>query len=162
MPQVKVHRVETAREMLAAAKREVPNAEYLFFSAAVSDYRPADSRSEKIKRGSAAGGFTLELVENPDVIVETIGLRKPEAMSVGFALETEEMDRGASRKLTEKRLALVVGNDPEEPGAGFEVSTNRVTLYYRDGTAEALPLMTKEAVARVILDRAARLATGAA
>lgn len=159
---VTVRRVETAREMLAAAKGEVPAAHYLFFAAAVSDFRPAEARSEKIKRANAKGGLALDLVENPDVILETIALRRRDATAVGFALETEDMDGGAGRKLEEKRLDLVVGNDPGESGAGFEVPTNRVTLYFPDRTAEALPLMTKEAVARVILDRAARFAVGRA
>jgi phosphopantothenoylcysteine decarboxylase/phosphopantothenate--cysteine ligase len=157
-PDVTVLRVETAREMLAAAKSEVPHAEYLFFAAAVSDFRPAERRSEKIRRTNAKGGLSLELVENPDVIVETAPLRRTDATAVGFALETGDIERGATRKLEEKRLDLVVGNDPGEPGAGFEVPTNRVTLYFSDRTAEPLPLMTKEAAARVILDRAARIA----
>jgi phosphopantothenoylcysteine decarboxylase/phosphopantothenate--cysteine ligase len=155
---VTVRRVESAREMVAAAKEEVPAAHYLFFAAAVSDFRPAEMRSEKIKRARSKDGLSLDLVENPDVIVETIRSRRPNATVVGFALETEDMDGGATRKLAEKKLDLVVGNDPGEPGAGFEVPTNRVTLYFGDRTAEALPLMTKEAAARVILDRSARVA----
>jgi phosphopantothenoylcysteine decarboxylase/phosphopantothenate--cysteine ligase len=161
-PGVNIQRVETAEEMLAAAVREVPEAHYLFFAAAVSDFRPAESRSEKIKRAKAKGGFSIDLIENPDVIRDTIALRRPDATAVGFALETEDMDAGASRKLEEKSLDLVVGNDPGEPGAGFEVSTNRVTLYFPDRTTEALPLISKEAVARLILDRAARVAAGRA
>jgi phosphopantothenoylcysteine decarboxylase/phosphopantothenate--cysteine ligase len=159
---VTVRRVEHAREMLAAARDEVPQAHYLFFAAAVSDFRPTEERSEKIKRTKGKGDLSLDLVENPDVIVETTALRRPDATAVGFALETEDMDAGASRKLEEKRLDLVVGNDPGEPGAGFEVSTNRVTLYFSDRTAEPLPLMSKEAAARVILDRAARIAAARA
>jgi phosphopantothenoylcysteine decarboxylase/phosphopantothenate--cysteine ligase len=161
-PGVTLRRVESAREMLAAAKDEVPTADYLFFAAAVSDFRPVEALPEKIKRASTKGGFSLSLVENPDVIGDTTALRRPGATAVGFALETEDMDEGAVRKLTEKRLDLVVGNDPGEPGAGFEVPTNRVTLYLPDRPAEALPLMTKEEAARVILDRAARIAAGRA
>ena len=161
-PGVSVRRVETAQEMLVAARTVVPESDYLFFAAAVSDFRPAASRPEKIKRVSARSGLSIDLVENPDVIRETMDLRKADATAVGFALETEDMEGGASRKLEEKRLDLVVGNNPREPGAGFEVATNRVTLYFPDRPAEALPLMSKEAAARAILDRAARIAAGKA
>ena len=81
-------------------------------------------------------------------------------MIVGFALETGAAVNGALKKLTEKGLDLIVANDATEPGAGFSVDTNRVTLIAKDGTREDLPLLSKTAVADEILDRVERLRGG--
>ncbi len=150
---VSTRSVETAEEMLAEVSEAIPAARFLFFSAAVSDFRPLEARSEKIKRSDVDGAMPLTLVENPDVALETRNLRHPEAVTVGFALETEELGAGATKKLKEKEFDLVVANDPLEDGAGFDVLTNRVTLYSREGGEESLPLQSKEDVAREILDR---------
>ena len=72
---------------------------------------------------------------------------------VGFALETDDHIENARRKLEEKALDLIVLNDAREPGAGFEVETNRVTILGRSGPPEALPLQSKDDVAEAILDR---------
>ena len=61
-------------------------------------------------------------------------------------------------KLREKRFDIVVGNDPGEPGAGFDLTTNRVTLFYGDRDPEPLPLQSKEALAGELVDRAAAAA----
>jgi len=71
---------------------------------------------------------------------------------VGFALETGDGVKHAERKLKEKKLDAIVLNDALEPGAGFEVSTNKVTILTRDGNALALPLLSKREVADRIMD----------
>ncbi len=147
-------RVETASEMLEAVREATPLADYLIFSAAVADFRPAQASSRKIKRSDLNGAHALDLVENPDVASESRSLRRAGAVTVGFALETGDLESGALRKLAEKEFDLVVANDPREEGAGFEVTTNRVTVFYGDGEREPLPLQTKESLAREILDRA--------
>ena len=150
---VSIRRVDTAREMLEEVLGVIPHADFLFFSAAVSDFRPTEPRSEKIKRADADGALTIELVRNPDIAQDTRALRRDGAVAVGFALETEDLMAGATKKLREKDFALVVANDPGEEGAGFDVLTNRVTLLTRDGEEEVLPLQSKEDLAREILDR---------
>jgi phosphopantothenoylcysteine decarboxylase/phosphopantothenate--cysteine ligase len=76
---------------------------------------------------------------------------------VGFALETHDVVRSAREKLDAKALDLIVVNDAREPGAGFEVDTNRVTLILADGKQEVLPLLSKDDVADQILDRVEEL-----
>ncbi len=76
---------------------------------------------------------------------------------MGFALETQDAVANGRRKLEGKDLHLLVANDAREPGAGFEVATNRVTILDRRGHAEDLPLLSKEEVADRILDRIAEL-----
>jgi phosphopantothenoylcysteine decarboxylase/phosphopantothenate--cysteine ligase len=79
---------------------------------------------------------------------------------VGFALETDDALASGRKKLQSKHLDLIVVNDATEPGAGFGVDTNRVTLLTRDGNDEHLPLMSKADVADAILDRVERLIRG--
>ena len=150
---VSMRQVETATEMLLEVTDAVPTADFLFFSAAVSDFRPVEARSEKIKRSATDGALELNLIGNPDVALETRQLRKAGAIAVGFALETENLQASAAEKLKQKDFDLVVANDPGEDGAGFDVRTNKVTLFSPDGEDEALPLQTKEELAREILNR---------
>jgi len=72
---------------------------------------------------------------------------------VGFAAETRDLDANASEKLQKKNLDMIVGNLVGKPGTGFGAETNQVTFYYREGEPETLPVMPKEAVAHLLLDR---------
>ncbi len=145
-----VHRidVESARDMLAAVQRELPDCDALIASAAVADWRPEHCAPTKLKKAEMEG--TLRLVRNPDIL-KTILPLKGARRFVGFAAETGEPTAEAHRKLREKGLDLIVANDVTAPGAGFATETNRVTLLFADGTREALPLLTKLEVAHRIL-----------
>ena len=101
---------------------------------------------------SGAGSRASELTA-PDILKDTLNQRAARLRVVGFALETDDPVANAQRKLQEKALDLIVLNNAQEPGAGFEVETNRVTLIGRDGVPEALPLQSKDDVAEAILDR---------
>ena len=147
---VALRRVETTAEMDAAVRAEIGSADVLIMAAAPADYRPAESAAAKRPRDG--GALTVVLEPTVDILATTRGLRKPGAVIVGFALETgDAVDRGRA-KLVRKDLDLIVVNDALEPGAGFEVETNRVTIVDRDGGEQALPLMDKRAVADGILD----------
>ncbi len=159
-PGVEVVRVETAREMLGAVEDRVGDADVAVFAAAVADYRPADEVEGKIKREKTGETLEIALARNPDVAGETAGGRKEGAVAVGFALETDDLVANATRKLEAKDFDLLVANDVSEEGAGFDVETNRVTLLARDAEPEALPLLSKDAVAEEILDRVVRLRGG--
>jgi phosphopantothenoylcysteine decarboxylase/phosphopantothenate--cysteine ligase len=147
---VLLRRVETTAEMDAAVRAELGSADVLIMAAAPADYRPAASAATKRPRDG--GALTVALEPTVDILATTRGARKPGAVIVGFALETgDAVDRGRA-KLARKDLDLIVVNDALEPGAGFEVETNRVTIVDRDGGEQALPLMDKRAVADGILD----------
>ena len=154
-PGVAVTPVETTAEMADAVAAVLPAADVLVMAAAPADYRAASVATQKMKR--AAGALTLALEPTPDILASTRALRGADAVIVGFALETSDLDAGARRKLASKDLDLLVLNDATEPGAGFGVDTNRVTLYARDGAVEPLALLPKSAVADAILDRVERL-----
>lgn len=156
---VTVVNVESTQEMLGAIERHLRQADVLVMSAAPADYRPADQASSKLKKTGSAR--TLELVETPDILRSTIAARRDGAVIVGFALETDDVVANARKKLETKALDMVVLNSANEPGAGFGVATNRVTMLRRgSATAEELPLLHKREVAEAILDRVEAILDG--
>jgi phosphopantothenoylcysteine decarboxylase/phosphopantothenate--cysteine ligase len=156
---VSLVQAESTGEMQAAVERALPDADVVVMAAAPSDYRPAQKADAKIKKTGEAR--RLELEENADILASTLGARRDGAVVVGFALETDDVLDNARRKLASKSLDLIVVNDAREPGAGFGVSTNRVTILARGSDApEPLPLLAKDEVADAILDRVAELLRG--
>jgi phosphopantothenoylcysteine decarboxylase/phosphopantothenate--cysteine ligase len=147
----RVIRVESTEEMARAVATELPKAHALVMAAAPADFRAARPANNKIKK--SAKPDAVALAPTVDILAETRGLRKKGAVIIGFALETDDVAKNARAKLEAKGLDLIVVNDAKEPGAGFGVETNRVTLIGKDGRAEALALMAKTELADVLLDR---------
>ena len=154
---VETLKVVSAAEMHRAVMDRCGEATIIVKAAAVADYRPSRRAGAKVKK--TGGGLTLELVPNPDILAE-LGKVKGERLLVGFAAETDELAANATKKLIAKNLDLIVANDVTQPGAGFDVDTNIVRLFYRDGREEALPQQDKEQLAHVILGRIAGLRRG--
>lgn len=150
-PGVELRRVVSARDMHAAVMAVAEDCSVIVKAAAVADYRPSRRQAQKIKKGGEAH-LTLELERNPDILAE-LGRLPGKRLLVGFAAETEQLLEHARRKLREKNLDLIVANDLTAEGAGFAVDTNLVQLIYRDGTVEDLPQMSKDQLARQLLDR---------
>jgi phosphopantothenoylcysteine decarboxylase/phosphopantothenate--cysteine ligase len=154
---VETVQVTTALDMRLAIMDRLEESTMVIKAAAVADYRPARRAALKIKK--SAGSHTLELEKNPDILGE-LGEMKGKRLLVGFAAETDDLVGNAGKKLAEKNLDMVVANDISLEGAGFNVDTNIVKLLFRDGTVEDLPLMGKQALADIILDRVMGLKTG--
>lgn len=146
-----VQRVETTAQMANAVRLALPNTDVLIMAAAPADYRPA--QVDSAKRPRTDGPVSLALEATPDILGSTKDARKPGSFIVGFALETGNAMARGQEKLEKKGLDLIVVNDATEPGAGFEVDTNRVTLIARGARPQELPLMSKEKVADAILDQ---------
>jgi len=146
-------RVSTADEMHRAVRREFKETSVLLMAAAVADYRPKSVARQKIKKG--AGRHTIELERTVDILAD-LPASRGRRIVVGFAAETEDVLRNAERKLTAKKLDLIVANDVSRPDAGFEVATNAVTLIDADGRDE-IDLAGKDEIADRILDRVVRL-----
>jgi phosphopantothenoylcysteine decarboxylase/phosphopantothenate--cysteine ligase len=151
---VRVIRVRSAREMGSAVFEHMADADIIIKTAAVADYRPKNQAHRKVKKGEDEKVLILQ--KNQDILKE-LGTRKKNQILVGFAAETEELEKHAGEKLVRKNLDMIAGNLIGSPGSGFQTDTNQVTLFYRDGTKEPLPVMEKDAVAHVILDRIAQL-----
>jgi phosphopantothenoylcysteine decarboxylase/phosphopantothenate--cysteine ligase len=146
---VEVVAATSAQEMARAVERAFPAATVVIMTAAVADYRPRAAFAHKLKKRAAA--LSLALERTPDIL-GGLGPRKGRRLLVGFAAETRDLEAEARRKLRTKRLDLVVANDVTAAGAGFGADTNVVRLLDRAGLDEALPVMSKDAVAERILD----------
>lgn len=151
---LEVINVESVAEMKEAVVEGTRQADVLIMAAAVSDFRMARQADQKIKK--QGDRLSLELVETDDFLLEL-----PDSfIKIGFAAETENLLENARRKLSEKRLGLICANDVTAADSGFGTDTNKVTLLYRDGKTEDLPLMSKREVADVILDRVVAMLGG--
>ena len=149
---VKFCGVKTAEEMRKAVFENRADSDVIIKAAAVSDYRPRHSLQHKIKKGEDS--ISLDLIKTPDILAQ-LGDTKKEApcILVGFAAETENLLANAKKKLRAKNLDMIVANDVSRDDAGFETDTNVVKMIYGDGRVEDLPLMTKDEVADVVLDK---------
>lgn len=151
-PGVRVIHVESARQMLEAAQNEFPDADYTILSAAVADYRPAEAFDHKVKREKDSLDC-IPLVQNPD-IAATLGQAKSQNQKlIGFALETDNEQANALSKLRRKNLDMIVVNSLRNPGAGFGVDTNMISIFFADGRQSLdFPLKPKTEVAADIID----------
>jgi len=155
---VQLHRVESTQDMADVVRGRLPATDVLVMAAAPADFRPATRASSKIKKDKAPEAISL--APTPDILASTKPARSPGSVIVGFALETDDVVAHARTKLASKELDFIVVNDATEPGAGFGVDTNRVSIIARDGSEERLPLMSKPDVADAILDRVEVLLSG--
>jgi phosphopantothenoylcysteine decarboxylase/phosphopantothenate--cysteine ligase len=159
-PQVSsLTRVRSAADMHAAVTAVSSQMDVVIMAAAVADYTPTGGAAHlKITKGDTGDDRSLTLERTVDILAALGTARGASArpVLVGFAAETGNPVPAATRKREQKRLDLVVANDVAAQGSGFDVDTNQVTLIDAQGS-ESLPLMSKDAVAAVILDRVARL-----
>jgi phosphopantothenoylcysteine decarboxylase/phosphopantothenate--cysteine ligase len=148
-----VVRVESAEAMHDAVMARRTDADVVVMAAAVADFRPKAIVDQKLKKHDGVPEIVLE----PTVdILAALGRAKPAGLFlVGFAAETERVVEHAAAKLRAKNVDLMVANDVAAADSGFEVDTNRAVLLDSHGHATELPLLTKDALAGVILDRIA-------
>jgi phosphopantothenoylcysteine decarboxylase/phosphopantothenate--cysteine ligase len=150
--------VTTAREMEAAVREHAPAADLVIMTAAVADFRPRHPSTTKIKKDQGLPP-PLELEENPDILG---GLRDvaPGAVLVGFAAETDDLERYARGKLERKRADFLVANDVSRPDIAFDSDANEVTVYRREGGPLFFPRRSKAALAASLLDLFAGMLSG--
>ncbi len=141
--------VVSAAEMYDCVIERFKNFDIIILMAAVADYRSEDINSEKIKK--TGENLKLNLTKTRDIAFE-LGKIKGERLLIGACAETENLDANAMEKLERKNFDMIIANDVTEPGAGFEVDTNIVKLFHRDGSSRQLPLMRKIRVAAEITD----------
>ena len=142
--------VTNAEEMLSASKKVYKDCQIAIFSAAVSDYKPADIAAQKIKKESES--FNLQMKKNPDIAYELGKIKKNNQINVGFALETENEIENASLKLKKKNFDFIVMNSLRDEGAGFSVNTNKVEIIDASGIRKSFGLKAKDEVAKDIID----------
>lgn len=143
--------IETAKEMLNAVLEEFADSDVIIKAAAVADYRAQRAQPHKIKKQEDV--LTLVLEKNPDILMELGKRKRADQILVGFAAETQNLIQYAQEKLIKKNLDMIVANDVTAKNAGFDADTNIAKLIDRSGDIEDLPLMSKDALAKVILDK---------
>lgn len=150
---VRIVYVQDARELDRAMNTYYDDADITVMAAAVSDYRPTVQADQKIKK-ECNNSLNIELTQNPDILYG-LGQKKTHQFLVGFAAETQDVIEHGKSKLKRKNLDMLVANDVAQEGAGFNVPTNVASLLYKDGTLEQYPLMTKEKLGEVIIEKIA-------
>ena len=142
--------VETAKEMFQAVSELALKQDAIIKAAAVADYRPAAVADHKIKK--SGGELSLELEPTDDILAWLGQHRREDQFLCGFSMETENLIENSRKKLEKKNIDMIAANSLKEPGAGFGVDTNVITLITRKGL-ERLEKMTKEEAAHEILNR---------
>lgn len=145
---IELHKVTSAKEMLAKVFEFYDRIDIGIASAAVADYAPKDVAKEKIKKNDE--NLTIELVKNPDIL-KTMGEKKTHQFLVGFALETQNEEENAKGKLEKKNLDMIVLNSLRDEGAGFKNDTNKIKIFTKTEKRE-FDLKSKDDVAKDILN----------
>lgn len=146
---VEVVKVVSADEMYDAAHSRFDSVDIAIAAAAVADYRPKTVAYQKIKKSE--DDLNISLVKNKDILF-SLGEKKKNQFLVGFALETENEEENAKKKLKKKNLDAIVLNSLNDAGAGFGTPTNKITFIDKNLTIKAFELKTKAQVAADIWD----------
>jgi phosphopantothenoylcysteine decarboxylase/phosphopantothenate--cysteine ligase len=149
----RVARVTTAQEMYEAVMARADGADIAIASAAVADWRPAESFARKVKKDDAPAEIRLE--RTPDILA-ALGARKNGTFLVGFAAETDDLEANGRAKLAAKHLDAIAVNDVSTPASGFGAGDNDVVLLWQNGR-EALGRGPKREIARRMWDALLRL-----
>ncbi len=150
-PEIRIFNVTTAESMAKECISRFKKCDIAILSAAVADFTPRNISTTKIKKDRES--LTLELMPTTDIAAELGKLKKPSQLIAGFALETNNELESAKEKLRRKNLDLIILNSLNEKGAGFELSTNRITIIDRKNNIDKFDLKSKDEVAKDILDK---------
>ena len=141
--------VISAADMAKAVKNEFPGMDAAIMCAAVADYRPKTFSSSKIKKSGDT--LILELEPTEDILASLGKMKRAEQLLIGFAAETDDMEKNALGKLQRKNLDWIAANRLDLPGQGAESNTNTVILFSVKGDQVKIPLSSKREVAEAIL-----------
>ena len=144
-PHIEIKNVTSAADMYEACKEVFPTTDIAVYSAAVADYRPATQADQKIKKTD--NDLTLQLVKTHDIAAELGKQKKSGQFIVGFALETENEEQNALKKIKAKNFDLIVLNSLNDKGAGFAHDTNKIKLIDKKGEVFEFSLKNKKEVA---------------
>ena len=144
-------KVETADEMFKATQKSLPT-DIAIFSAAVSDFKINKQNTQKIKKQN----LTINLEKNIDILsyVSNHNFMRPKLV-IGFAAETDDLDKNANNKLVNKNCDWIIANDVSKKESGFDSDYNEVTIHYKNSKfeKEKLSLKKKSEISEQIVDR---------
>jgi phosphopantothenoylcysteine decarboxylase/phosphopantothenate--cysteine ligase len=141
----------TAMEMKNAVFEHFDSCDVLIMAGAVSDYCVKNISKSKIKKLS--NNLTIELETNPDILLELSEINNQEKIIVGFAAETEDLERNAIDKLNRKKMDMIVANDVSIKDSGFESDQNKIKIFTKSGNKYDFPLMSKIEASEKVLER---------
>ncbi|MGI8315067.1 bifunctional phosphopantothenoylcysteine decarboxylase/phosphopantothenate--cysteine ligase CoaBC [Halobacillus mangrovi] len=144
--------VTTAEEMYYQVLEHYPTSDLVIKSAAVADYRPRVTYDQKMKK--SPGEYVVEMERTRDILME-LGERKEHQYLIGFAAETQDAEEYGRQKLESKNLDAIVVNNVSEEGAGFGHDTNVSLWLTKEGEQKSFPLMSKDELAKKIIEEAA-------
>ena len=142
--------VESAGEMYNASVKEFSLVDAAILCAAVADFRPSEQYAEKVKRGEDL--FTISLVPNKDIAASLGKMKRANQTLIGFALETNDEETNALKKIVKKNLDFIVLNSLNDTGAGFKYDTNKIAILNKNGERKDFALKSKKEVASDIID----------
>lgn len=155
LPKENVYQVNTALEMLEVASRFFNEVDVSIFTAAVADYRPLKMEASKIKKNDDT--MQIDFVKNPDIAFEFGKIKRQDQISIGFALETDNILRHGEGKLSKKSFDFIVLNTTNSNGEGFGFDTNKVSILNHDLSINEFELKSKKEVAKDIIIELERL-----
>ncbi len=154
-PNLQVVAVETADEMAKAVFSEAPKSDLVVMAAAVADFTPIIKSEKKIKKSEEC--LEIRLEPTVDILASLGSSHTGKQILVGFAAETNDLEKNAKKKLETKGIDLIVANDVSAENTGFNYDTNAVTLFDLAGRKTEFPLADKRDIAQAILDAALKL-----
>ncbi|WP_217515888.1 bifunctional phosphopantothenoylcysteine decarboxylase/phosphopantothenate--cysteine ligase CoaBC [Vibrio metschnikovii] len=147
---VKRINVQSALEMHAAVMDHAQQHDIFIGCAAVADYRPDVVAEQKIKKNEQSDTLCISMVKNPDIVASVAALTERRPFTVGFAAETQDVEKYALGKLTKKKLDMICANDVSISGQGFDSNNNALMVYWSNGQ-HALPLSSKRELAQALM-----------
>ena len=142
--------VESASDMYQTVMQHAQSHDVFISCAAVADYRPQIVADQKIKKTDDSEQMTLTMVKNPDIVASVATMTEHRPFTVGFAAETQDVEKYARNKLINKNLDMICANDVSVAGQGFNSNDNALTVYWQGGE-QALPLSSKAELARALM-----------
>jgi phosphopantothenoylcysteine decarboxylase/phosphopantothenate--cysteine ligase len=152
---IELIRVNSAEEMYQKSIEHFPNSKVAVMSAAVADYTPVLTATEKIKKKE--GNMQIELKKTKDILASLGDIKKPDQLLVGFALETTNEKEYALGKLNSKNADMIVLNSLNDIGAGFGGDTNKITIFDKNQQEYSFTMKSKKEVAKDIVDTIKKL-----
>ncbi|MFA0477959.1 bifunctional phosphopantothenoylcysteine decarboxylase/phosphopantothenate--cysteine ligase CoaBC [Vibrio splendidus] len=148
--------VDSAQQMFDAVSANAAQHDIFISCAAVADYRPETIADQKLKKVDGKDDMTIQMVKNPDIVASVASMTEGRPFTVGFAAETQDVEKYARGKLERKNLDMICANDVSVEGQGFNSSSNELHLYWKDGD-KSLPLDSKDTLSFQILDQIQQL-----
>ncbi|MGF1746411.1 bifunctional phosphopantothenoylcysteine decarboxylase/phosphopantothenate--cysteine ligase CoaBC [Vibrio minamisatsumaniensis] len=148
--------VDSAQQMFDVVSSHAAQHDIFISCAAVADYRPETIADQKLKKVDGKDDMTIQMVKNPDIVASVASMNEDRPFTVGFAAETQDVEKYARGKLERKNLDMICANDVSVEGQGFNSSRNQLHLYWKDGD-KSLPLESKYTLSLQILDQIQQL-----